>query len=288
MHYSHQFDFTSSPFHFLYDVFDEKRCENFISISSSAMIRNSIKMFDDQYKIVKAFDSQNLLKAFVEYMFEDIEPTYLTEQEKVIFDSLRIRMDNQKKKSESWSKWWSNSHWWWRPKQAEEKQKQKQNNNQKTNKKQAKNNQVEEEVEDRSKKEEGLFNKEDMCNKLHDDVSFDKFWNLYPNKKDKKKWRIAFERLSLIKKQLAIEWIPKLKQSEQWKKWFIPLPTTYLNWERREDEIENKNARINEIQEFQRKERLEEAKKLLIDENNWHETSDENATFDRRTEINCS
>ena len=253
-------------------------------------------MFDDQYKIVKAFDSQNLLKAFVEYMFEDIEPTYLTEQEKVIFDSLRIRMDNQKKKSDSWSKWWSNSHWWWRPKQAEEEQKQKeettkqqQKNNQTTSKKQAKNNQVEveEEVEDRSIKKKELFNKEDMCNKLHDDVSFDKFWNLYPNKKDKKKWKIAFERLSLIKKQLAIDWILKLKDSEQWKKWFIPLPTTYLNWERREDEIEVKDSKAKEIQDYQRQARLEEARKILSNKQDWNETI-WNQTFDRRTEINCS
>jgi hypothetical protein len=34
-------------------------------------------------------------------MFEDIEPSYLTDQEKVIFDSLRVRMDNQKKKADS-------------------------------------------------------------------------------------------------------------------------------------------------------------------------------------------
>jgi hypothetical protein len=54
-------------------------------------------------------------------------------------------------------------------------------------------------------KKESSFNKEDMCNKLHDDVSFERFWNLYPNKKDKKKAKQKFDRLSLIKKQLAID-----------------------------------------------------------------------------------
>lgn len=299
--YSHQSDFTFLQYHFLFDAFDEKKCESFISISSSVMIRNSIKMFDDQYKIVKTFDSQNLLKAFVEYMFEDIEPTYLTDQEQVIFDSLRIRMDNQKKKADSWSKWWSNSHWWWRPKQAEEEQKQKeettkqqQKNNQTTSKKQAKNNQVEVEVEEEVKgrsievEEESSFNKEDMCNKLHDDVSFDKFWNLYPNKRDKKKAKQKFDRLTLIKKQLAIDWILKLRNSEQRKKWFIPLPTTYLNWERREDEVNDNNSRTKQIQDYQRQARLEEAKKLLDHDNNWDAGNDEITTFDRRTEINSS
>lgn len=294
--YSHQSDFTSSQFHSLSDVFDERKCENFISISSSAMIRSSIKMFDDQYKIVKAFDSQNLLKAFVEYMFEDIEPSYLTDQEKVIFDSLRIRMDNQKKKADSWSKWWSNSHWWWRPKQAEEEQKQKeettkqqQKNNQTTSKKQAKNNQVEVEVEeeDISVKKESSFNKEDMCNKLHDDVSFEKFWNLYPNKKDKKKSKQKFDRLSLIKKQLAIDWILKLKDSEQWKKWFIPLPTTYLNWERREDEVENNNSRTKQIQDYQQKARIDKIKQQLLDYNQQEDetTWNENWWYNRRNDV---
>jgi len=67
-------------------------------------------------------------------MFEDIEPKWLNEQEKILFDSLRIRMDNQKKRSEAWAIWWKKSRWWWRPEN-------KQNNNEKTTKEQAKNKQ---------------------------------------------------------------------------------------------------------------------------------------------------
>jgi hypothetical protein len=51
------------------------------------------------------------LVAFVEFMFEDIEPTWLNWIEKTIFNSLRIRMENQKKKSLAWKQ----SHWGWRP-----------------------------------------------------------------------------------------------------------------------------------------------------------------------------
>lgn len=104
--------------------------------------RKSITLYDDQYKFFKAFNSQSLLIAFVEFMFEDVEPQWLNEQEKILFDSLRVRMENQKKKSEAWSK----SHWWWRPKGTTEKQ---QKNNKKTTEKQ----QVKVEVEDKDKEE---------------------------------------------------------------------------------------------------------------------------------------
>ena len=73
--------------------------------------RSSVTIYDDQYNFYKAFNSEKLLVSFLEYMFEDIEPKWLTEQEEVIFNSLRVRMDNQKKKSYAWSL----SHWWWRP-----------------------------------------------------------------------------------------------------------------------------------------------------------------------------
>lgn len=228
--------------------------------------------------------------AFVEFMFEDIEPKNLTEHEQVIFDSLRIRMDNLKKKSNAWKQ----SHWWWRPKEnnentEEETTEKQQKNNKKTTQQTTKKQEEQEQDQEQVKEQEQeLIQKEDMCNKLHDDVSFEKFWNLYPNKKDKKKAKQKFDRLSLIKKQLAIDWILKLKDSEQWKKWFIPLPTTYLNWERREDEVNDNNSRMKQIQDYQRQARLEEAKKLLVHDKNWDERNDENSTFDRRTEMNSS
>ena len=103
-------------------------------------MRSSITLFDDQYKFYKAFKSEKLLIAFVEYMFENIEPEWLSEQEKILFDSLRVRMDNQKKKASAGAKWWKSSHWGWR-KQKTTKDETK--NKQKTNKKQAKNKQEE-------------------------------------------------------------------------------------------------------------------------------------------------
>lgn len=185
--------------------------------------------------------------------------------------------------SENWKQWWR----WKQKEESETKAKQKRTESEEETKKsniEHKTYNIEHKTEN---KEQETINEKDMCNKLHDDVSFEKFWNLYPNRKDKKKAKLKFDKLSILKKQLAIEWIHKLKESDQWKKWFIPLPTTYLNWERREDEVENKKTGMTEKLKFQQQARLEEAKKILSnkqekDETNW------NQTYNRRTEINSS
>ena len=96
-------------------------------------MRKSIALFDDQYAFYKELKSEKLLVAFVEYMFEDIEPEWLNNMEQVIWNSLLERMDNWKWKSDAWSK----SRWWWRPKKQ---QWELQTNNKETTKKQQKNN----------------------------------------------------------------------------------------------------------------------------------------------------
>lgn len=75
-------------------------------------MRSSITLYEDQYQFYKELKSKRLLIAFVEYMFEDIEPTWLNKLEKVVRNSLKIRMENQKKKSFAWTQ----SHWGWRKK----------------------------------------------------------------------------------------------------------------------------------------------------------------------------
>jgi hypothetical protein len=57
-------------------VFDEKKFGSFISNFSLGMTisRSSVTLYDDQYNFYKAFKSEKLLVAFVEFMFEDIEP----------------------------------------------------------------------------------------------------------------------------------------------------------------------------------------------------------------------
>jgi len=105
-------------------------------------MRKQVTLYDDQYNFYKTFHSEKLLISFIEYMFEDIEPEWLNTEEKVLFESLRIRMDNQKSKSNAGAK----SHWWWRPRKNNEKTTEKQQkNNTKTTEKQ----QDKEEVEDK-------------------------------------------------------------------------------------------------------------------------------------------
>lgn len=78
-------------------------------------MRSEIKLFEDQYRFFKDMKSKRLLVAFVEFMFEDIEPTDLKWLEKTVFESMRKRMENSKKIHDGKSKGWSSSRWWWRP-----------------------------------------------------------------------------------------------------------------------------------------------------------------------------
>ena len=91
------------------------------------MVRKSITIFDDQYKFFKELKSEKLMIAFIEFMFEWIEPKWLNSLEQTLFDSLRVRMENQKKKSRAGA----SSHWWWRPPKTTKKQQTKQQKNNK-------------------------------------------------------------------------------------------------------------------------------------------------------------
>lgn len=150
------------------DVSDEIKSGSFIYDYSSEMtIRSSVTLYEDQYQFFKAFNSQKLLVAFVEFMFEDIEPEWLTEQEQVIFNSLRIRMNNQKKKSFAWSC----SHWWWRPKkQTEGHSKKQQKNNTKTTEKQ--------EVKDKDISNNNII----ISNDIITETKVSEYWNADINK----------------------------------------------------------------------------------------------------------
>lgn len=97
-------------------------------------MRGAITLFEDQYSFYKELKSPRLLRAFVEFMFEDIEPTDLKWIEKTAFNSLRIRMENQKKKSYAWTQ----SHGGGRPGNPSSELDHK--NNTKTTQKQQKNN----------------------------------------------------------------------------------------------------------------------------------------------------
>lgn len=78
---------------------------------------------------------------------------------------------------------------------------------------------------------------------------FDEFWDAYPNKKDKQKAKKAWLKCSpkLVKVLQALD---LQKKSEQWTKddgRFIPLPTTWLNGARWEDESSNKPEKVDRL-----------------------------------------
>ena len=94
-----------------------------------------------------------------------------------------------------------------------------------------------------SKKAEGAKSRWNEKNLKLD--GFDEFWRAYPNKKDKQKAMKAWSKHKPdLKKVLSA--IKAQKNSEQWKKdngQFIPLPTTWLNGARWEDEVNSKEAK---------------------------------------------
>jgi len=71
--------------------------------------------------------------------------------------------------------------------------------------------------------------------------TFEEFWNEYPAKKNKKK---AKEKWLKLKPALHKKIIADIKErnlkDRQWLQGYIPHPTTYLNGERREDEIDTR------------------------------------------------
>lgn len=70
-------------------------------------------------------------------------------------------------------------------------------------------------------------------------VSFDKFWSIYPRKVAKKKAMQLWEKLNpnplLVEK--IIKAISAAAETDQWRRGFIPHPTTYISQERWNDEI---------------------------------------------------
>jgi len=73
-----------------------------------------------------------------------------------------------------------------------------------------------------------------------DEFPFEKFWEIYPRKENKKRTETAWERLSKKNKSLAM--IDAVSRYRGQDKQFIPLPTTYLHGERWNDEINNVRA----------------------------------------------
>ena len=72
------------------------------------------------------------------------------------------------------------------------------------------------------------------------EIDFDQFWERYPRKEDKKKSKIAWERLSVKNQQLAYE--DCATRFQETERQFIPIPTTYIHGERWNDQRKESQA----------------------------------------------
>lgn len=67
--------------------------------------------------------------------------------------------------------------------------------------------------------------------------SFEVFWEKYPKKVDKKKAESKWAKIPEKTRAVIIGDIELRKESDSWKRGYVPHPTTYLNGERWNDEI---------------------------------------------------
>jgi len=80
-------------------------------------------------------------------------------------------------------------------------------------------------------------------------VGFDLFWKNYPKKVKKKQARAIWVRRNLedIWQRIADDVTLRLSQDRRWREGFIPDPTTYLNGDRWEDDVEVLNETVKRM-----------------------------------------
>lgn len=253
-------------------------------------------IYDEVLKSVEHLDidiQNRVLRAFVDYQIEWKTPSSTNDplvyslfmMKKFDLDNLVAKASAQRQNAALWwaPRWNSNAVKTWEKVSKQPKSTQINPNQPEQEQEQ------EHEQENKQENKNITKTKTNMCNStLHDTPSFDKFWNLYPNKKDKKKAKEKFSRLSDDKKQLAIDGISRLMKSEQWMKWYIPLPTTYLNGERREDEDSvgtSDYAKNQALSNYRRKVSGQFDEYLSANETTdvWNE--EQTSSFDRRGQI---
>jgi uncharacterized protein YdaU (DUF1376 family) len=90
-------------------------------------------------------------------------------------------------------------------------------------------------------------NQEPRTNSKNITLGFDDFWTVFPKKADKKKAREIWKRRKLDKTADLIisDVVKRIKLDKKWIGGFITNPTTYLNGDRWEDEIELDEKKIS-------------------------------------------
>jgi len=78
--------------------------------------------------------------------------------------------------------------------------------------------------------------------KLHWSNDFDRWWKSYPKKVGKKTARSIWQRIKPEADTLIADTMLKQQNDSQWLGGYIPNPTTYLNQERWNDELQTRNG----------------------------------------------
>lgn len=236
-------------------------------------MRSSITLFDDQYSLYKAFKSKKLLIAFVEFMFEDIEPKNLNEKEQSVFNSLRERMTNSKQKHDGNSKGWATSHWWWRKRNTSSKA--QTINKSKTTQKQLKNNE----------EEDNILSNDNILKEEEEDKE---------KKKIIKKKFLDFVLLSEDEHQKLVERFGTTHTNQLidrlnnyiWSTWKRYKSHYYTILNRSKNEITTTTQSQAELMKERERQRIrEEAQEILNRNKNTNGQSIQNKWVDRRTSI---
>lgn len=197
-------------------------------------MRSTITLFEDQYLLYKELKSKRLLVAFVEFMFEDVEPEWLKWVEKAVFNSLRKRMEKSKLLQERNSRWWQSSHWWWRPwnNSSDADWENSLKTTKQTTKEQPKNKEVEEEVIKENIKRKGYweFGKCMLSETEHEQIMNDYWtsnWTLLINQVDNycaSKWKKYKNYVAAIRNFAKTAGIKKITPPPQSNDWIYDLP----------------------------------------------------------------
>ena len=104
-----------------------------------------------------------------------------------------------------------------------------------------------EETGSKANQEPITINQEPITSSKNTTLSFDDFWIAFPKKADKKKAREIWKRRKLdkIADLIISDVVKRIDVDKKWIGGFIPNPTTYLNGDRWEDEIEPDEKKIS-------------------------------------------
>ena len=69
-------------------------------------------------------------------------------------------------------------------------------------------------------------------------IEFARWWSLYPRKVNKKKSQAIWDRIKPDSNKLIADIQNRIKNDRQWIRGYPPNPTTYLNGERWNDEVQ--------------------------------------------------